>query len=54
MKSFKWLTELETYEMSYSCSQRLLKIFVFSATGLTHKVVYTDLKLLHTRDNIAK
>jgi hypothetical protein len=26
MKSFKWLTELETYEMSYSCSQRLLKI----------------------------
>jgi hypothetical protein len=21
MKSFKWLTEIETYEMSYSCSQ---------------------------------
>jgi hypothetical protein len=23
MKSFKWLTELETYEMSYSCSQEV-------------------------------
>jgi hypothetical protein len=23
MKSFKWLTELETYEMSYSCSQKV-------------------------------